>query len=116
MNDRGKPNDPLHTALMEWRSEAPLPPRFQEKVWQRIEQQASARPTLWILAGHWLSNVLPRPALAAAYLIILVALGGTAGWAQAVQQNLRVKNELGERYVLSLDPLLSSGTRTHQHP
>ena len=48
--------------------------------------------------------MLPRPALAASYVAILLAIGVTAGWAQAHHETSRVKNELGERYVRMLDP------------
>jgi len=31
-------NDPLHSVLREWHVSAPLPPGFQEQVWQRIAE------------------------------------------------------------------------------
>jgi hypothetical protein len=100
--------EPLRKVLKEWRSDAPLPPRFQEQVWQRIERaQAPAAPSVWAAIAHWVGTVLPRPALAASYVAVLLTIGVTAGWAQARQQTGRVKAELGQRYVRVLDPYLT---------
>ena len=88
--------------------DAALSPGFQEAVWQRIERAeralAPVAPSAWAVISHWIGTMLPRPALAASYVAILLAIGVTAGWAQAHQETTRVKNELGERYVRVLDP------------
>jgi hypothetical protein len=98
-------DEPLRKVLKEWRCDAPLPPRFQEQVWQRIERaQAPATPSVWAFISHWIGTVLPRPALAASYVALLLTVGVTAGWAQARQESARVKDELGQRYVRVLDP------------
>jgi len=100
--------DPLRKMLKEWRSDAPLPPHFQEQVWQRIERaQTTAVPSVWAVVAHWVGTVLPRPALAASYVAVLLTIGVTAGWAQARQETGRVKAELGQRYVRVLDPYLA---------
>jgi len=52
---------------------------------------------------------LPRPALAASYLAILLTLGVTAGWTRARQETARVNGALGERYIRSLDPYAMPG-------
>ena len=98
-------NDALHQVLKEWRLNAALPPRFQERVWQRIERAgASAAPSLWGALAHWIGTRLPRPAMASVYITVLLVVGGTAGWTQAHQTNARVNSELGARYVQELDP------------
>jgi hypothetical protein len=108
-NDSGEHDEALRKLLKEWRTEAPLPPHFQENVWQRIEHtQGSARPSLWTVIIHWIGTELPRPALAASYVAVLLAVGVTAGWAQGRQQTARVKDELGQRYVRVLDPYLTT--------
>lgn len=108
-----KHNEPNHDealrkVLQEWRTDASLPPRFQEAVWRRIECAESVptpvAPSVWDAIAHWISTMLPRPALAASYVAVLLAIGVTAGWAQARQETERVKGELGERYVRILDP------------
>jgi hypothetical protein len=100
-------DDALRNVLKEWRAEAALPPRFQEGVWQHIERervQMQTAPSAWAAVAHWISALLPRPAMAAAYVAALIFAGATVGWTQAHQTNARVKNELGERYVQVLDP------------
>ena len=104
-NDSSHQDQALHKLLQEWHSDAPLPPRFQENVWHRIERaEAPPSPSIWAVISHWIGTVLPRPALATAYLVVLLAIGATAGWSQARQETARVKDELGQRYVRVLDP------------
>jgi hypothetical protein len=104
--DNSNENDaPLRALLKEWKQEASLPPRFQEQVWRRIERaQSPAVPSVWAIIAHWVGTMLPRPALATAYVAVLLAVGVTAGWAQARQETARVRDELGQRYVRVLDP------------
>lgn len=108
MNPESENTDPLRKVLKEWRSDAPLPPRFQEQVWQRIERtQTQAAPSVWAVVAHWVGTVLPRPVLAVSYVAVLLVIGVTAGWAQARQETGRVRADLGQRYVRVLDPYLS---------
>lgn len=98
----------LGKVLKQWRADAPLPPRFQEAVWQRIEcaerVAAPSASSAWVMISHWIGAMLPRPAMAASYFAVLLAVGVTAGWAQARQETERVKVELGERYIRVLAP------------
>lgn len=103
MKDTDNQDEPLRRLLGEWRSEVPLPPRFQEEVWRRVGR-AQATPSIWAVVAHWVGAVLPRPALAASYVAILLTVGVTAGWAQARQETARVKGELARHYVRVLDP------------
>ncbi|MBI1176293.1 hypothetical protein GC207_02515 [bacterium] len=103
-------DEKLSKVLHEWKSEVLLPPRFQERVWQRIQsgESAHAKPFSVIeLVAHWIGNLLPRPAAAAVYVALLIAVGATVGWTQAHQTNERVMSELGDRYVRVLDPFQS---------
>jgi hypothetical protein len=103
--DPGNHDEELGKLLKEWRSEISVPPRFQESVWRRIERaQAPTTHSVWTLVAHWVGTVLPRPALAASYVAVLLTIGVTAGWTEARQTMARVKGELGDRYVQSLDP------------
>jgi hypothetical protein len=104
-NEPDRRDDALRNVLKEWRTETALPPRFQENVWRRIERaQVQAAPSIWAAVAHWIGAMLPRPAMAAAYVAALVFIGATAGWTQAHHTNARVNSELGERYVQELDP------------
>ena len=107
-NQPGNHDDPLHKVLQEWRADTSLPTGFQEQVWRRIERaQASAAPSVWAAVSNWIATVLPRPALAATYVAVLLAIGVTAGWTQAHQETHHVRDELGQRYVRVLDPYLA---------
>ena len=101
------PDETLNKVLHEWKADASLPPRFQESVWRKIENATAARantPSVGSVFAHWIGTLLPRPAMATAYLAVLLVIGATAGWTQAHQTNTRVKDELGQRYVQVLDP------------
>ena len=104
----GNHDEALRKVLKEWRTDATLPPRFQEAVWRRIEHaeptSAPTMPSAWAVIAHWIGTMLPRPALAASYVAVLLVIGVTAGWTQGRAETERVKGELGERYVRVLDP------------
>jgi hypothetical protein len=97
--------DRLSQILRDWKVTSPLPPGFQERVWSRIARtQQTGTPSIWTLVTHWVGTMLPRPALAASYVAILLVIGVTAGVAQGRHETTRVKDELGQRYVRMLDP------------
>ena len=106
--DNSNENDaPLRALLNEWKSEAPLPPRFQEQVWHRIDRgEAHPAPTITFAQffSNWIATRLPRPALAAAYVAVLLAVGASIGWSQARQETARVTGELSARYAQAVDP------------
>ena len=99
--------EPLRSLMREWKVNEPLPPRFQDGVWRRI-QQAEATPvnttTLWSAFRSWLATATPRPAFAVAYLSVLLVVGMAAGYWQARQSTAHLGSELGTRYVQSVDP------------
>lgn len=97
----------LSAVLREWKLSGSLPPRFQEGVWQRIERAetpplASGSP--WSLLTDWINALLPRPALALACAMVLLLIGGAAGWAQARHEAGQVGDELEARYLRVVDP------------
>lgn len=102
-----KDDTALRSLLREWTPSSELPPRFKDQVWHRIERAESAPgrnvSPMEILTG-WIANILPRPALATAYITTLLVLGASVGWKQARQQSAQVASELGARYVHSVDP------------
>ncbi|MGZ4971795.1 MAG: hypothetical protein ACXWBP_03625 [Limisphaerales bacterium] len=106
---KDNPNNPddqkLDSLLRQWRCDAPLPPRFRENVWNRIEAQRPVySPPLWSLVLDWLKSSFPRPALAAAYVTIFLIIGLAGGWVQAQHQNAKINGELETRYLQSIDP------------
>ena len=104
-NSEPENDEPLRSVLREWRVDAPLPPQFQEQVWQRIER-AETKPQSGPWAGllRLLEVVLPRPKFAFAYLLVFLAFGVGAGAVAAQLKTNRLDSELGLRYVQSVDP------------
>jgi hypothetical protein len=101
-------DEALSHLLKQWQPDASLPPRFQEQVWRRIERaQAPASFSVRLVIAHWIGAVLPRPALAASYVALLMVVGVAAGWEHAHQETTHVRDELGQRYVRVLDPYLA---------
>ena len=111
-HDNMKPKQPgeddpnLRQILSQWRIEAPLPPRFPETVWKRIEAEAytPARVSVWQALVGLTEGLFARPAFAAACVAVFLAVGLGAGWVQAREQTTRVDESLSTRYVQSVDP------------
>lgn len=101
-------NDPqLHSVLREWQIDAPLPSRFQEQVWRRIEQaetRSSSGSGLWPAVSRWLESALPSPKVALSYLAALLIAGVAAGAVAAQVKTSHLNAALSERYVQSIDP------------
>jgi len=102
-------SEPLRKLMREWNVTAPLPPRFQEGVWHRIEcadssVSSGAITTLWSVFKARLTAAMRRPAVAVAYLTVLLVAGMAGGYWQAQNQTAHLKDELGTRYVQSVDP------------
>jgi hypothetical protein len=109
----GPENDEaLREVLRQWSVDTPLPPRFQQQVWKRIEQ-AEAQPTLSMLLRSALLTLLTthRPKFAFAYLTALLVLGLAAGGVAAQARNSRLDSELSQRYVQSIDPFRADTPR-----
>jgi len=104
-DDTQRMNDEkLRAILLEARPAAPpLPPRFQQSVWRRIEKEEAAPiPTLSLLAllERWADRLfLPRFALAS--LALLLVAGGLTGFVSSADS---VKQQAQERYLSSVAP------------
>jgi len=96
--------DKLDRVLREWRVEAPLPPRFQEQVWQRIERAEVRAVSLAEALRAWLAAAFARPAFAVAYVSVLAVAGLALGFFQASQKSAQLERQLEARYVQALDP------------
>ena len=94
--------DKLSGLLRESRAAPPVPPRFQENVWRRIE---SAEKRNAPLAGdNWLDAVaiwLLRPRLAFAVAAVLVLTGLGLGWSSGEQL---ARQDAQARYVAAVAP------------
>jgi hypothetical protein len=94
----------LEQVLQEWRVTSPLPPRFREQVWQRIDRTAAAKISISEVLQVWFATAFARPAFAFAYVSVLLALGLALGFVQANRRSAEVSQQLEARYVQSIDP------------
>jgi hypothetical protein len=97
-------NDPLKQLLGQWKMAEPLPPRFQEQVWRRIEKREMPEAGAWELGTQWLEALFARRAVALAYIAVLLATGLTAGYASASAHQRAEKSALSAKYLQSVDP------------
>jgi hypothetical protein len=105
MKKQAQPPDDgrLRAILRQFRPDPPLPPRFQESVWCRIERaRASSENVSWAdwldRAAGWLLR--PRMALAGAAAMLLV------GISIGVAQGGNLANDLAkQQYLAAVSPL-----------
>ncbi len=114
MKPNSKPEDKesLDKLMQEWQVDMPLPPRFQEQVWQRIARsEAQPEPSFRGWFTRWLELVLPRPKTAVAYVAALLVLGMAAGTVAAQVKSTHVEANLSARYVQSVNPYQAEVTQ-----
>jgi hypothetical protein len=95
-------DESLRRLLLATKPAPPLPPRFQQAVWRRIEQAESAgepvSPLAWL--DLWIERLL-RPRYALAAFTAMLLLGGLAGVRTGVAA---AKHSAQQRYVASVAP------------
>jgi hypothetical protein len=95
----------LSELLQEWKPQPSLPPRFQERVWKQIDRvEASKSPTSLAAILRWIDAAFRRPALATAYVAVLLFVGLGAGYWQAQGKSAQAESKLRALYVQSVDP------------
>lgn len=105
-------NEAFSQVLRTWRVDAPLPPRFREAVWRRIEQEeAKSNLTLLAALSAWVESVLPHPKVALCYVTALSLVGIASGLWIGQEKSHRLNTDLGLRYVQSIDPFQSSASK-----
>jgi len=104
-NQNPKNDEDLRAVLREWVVDTSLPSRFQDQVWQRIEQ-AETRPEsrFWSQLARLVETTLPQPKIAFSYFASLLVLGILAGSMTAQMKSNRLNSDLSTRYVQSVDP------------
>ncbi len=105
LNQNPKNDEDLRAVLREWVVDTSLPSRFQDRVWQRIEQ-AETRPEsrFWAQLASLVETTLPHPKIAFSYFASLLVLGILAGSMTAQVKSNRLNSDLSTRYVQSVDP------------
>ena len=100
-----KSADPqLRRLLDNWQVNEPLPPRFQERVWKRIEA-AEAGSTR--ASGSWFAALFLRPAFATALATLLLLAGLSAGYLRANRDTARWDAQLAHRYIATMNPYVA---------
>ena len=99
-------NDPvLQSALKQWTVTEPLPPRFNERVWQGIARaEGLESANTWSTITNWLTRSLARPSMAVSYIVLLLGVGLLAGHWQAQIKSNHESETLSSRYVQMVDP------------
>ena len=100
MTDQSEPSDKLLRALLRAaRPAPPLPPRFQEAVWRRLESAQAPRRAASV--AEWLDRAaawLLRPGLALAGVAAMLLVGTAIG----VVQGTSLADELAKQQYLSV--------------
>lgn len=105
MNLDPEKDDPLRRTLREWTVDSSLPPRFREGVWHRITRAEALRHSgAWAELMRRLESLLARPALAAAYLAVLLAAGAASGYWTAQTRAGDTETAWRAQYVQAVDP------------
>lgn len=99
MKNNNPDNRKLHALLRSARVSPPLPPRFQENVWRRIEAAESpAKTESWMDA---LAALILRPRLAFVAAVVLLLAGGLLGVEAGMQT---ARQDAQARYVAAVAP------------
>lgn len=105
MDENTPKPDPLDQTLKSWNVSAPLPPRFQENVWNRIAAlDKSPAVSFRRELEQRLAAAFLRPAFASAYLVLLLAAGLGTGYWQARAKTAHLDKAFAARYVQAVDP------------
>jgi hypothetical protein len=93
----------LRALLREAQPAPPLPPRFRESVWRRIEhaEGAAAAPSSMLAAFQSLSERFLVPRFALASLAVLLVAGGVSGFVTSAGT---ARQRAQERYLLAVAP------------
>jgi hypothetical protein len=92
-------DEKLGALLRQSRATPPLPPRFQQNVWRRIEDvEAPATQTSWL---DTLAARLLRPRFALAVALVLLVAGGVAGVQEGRQA---ARHDAQMNYLASVAP------------
>jgi len=104
MNDDQDPK--LRQVLGAWQVSPRPAPGFKSAVWRRIAAQEGHPAGFFGILRDWLSAQLPKPAYAAAILVITVVAGATAANMRAGHVREQYRLDAARRYLASIDPMM----------
>lgn len=100
-----KPDESLRKVLRGWVVDAALPPRFEQRVWERVNRAESRRVSnRWAGLRSWLELKSRRPAFIVSYLAVLLFAGVLAGHQQGQSQSRQSESKMKARYLQMVDP------------
>ena len=94
----------IRETLRAWKVSAPLPPSFQSTVWRGIAARQEEANGLWETVTRWLLEFSTRPALAGAYVAVLLLVGAITGYHTGARHQARSEADQLAQYVRSIDP------------
>jgi hypothetical protein len=94
----------LSKLLSKWRVNAALPPRFQEQVWERIDNADRQSSSVWMSIWNLMTIEAARPTFAVAYVALLISVGVIAGGNRGHSKAEHVKSDMQLRYIQMVDP------------
>lgn len=97
-------DEKLNGLLQEWRVTSAPPPYFREQVWKRIERAEAPNVSALEALQAWFATAFGRPAVALAYVTLLMMAGLALGFMQASEQTADWDRQLAGRYVQAVDP------------
>ena len=104
-NNNRSANDPLRELMAHWKVETPLPPRFQQAVWERIAARSrSTTASLWSILCLWLEDGFRRPAWAVSFAALFLMAGLAFGLWRGYETTRDMDRDLARRYVQMVDP------------
>ena len=104
MNPTDENEGGLSKRLRSWKVDASLPPGTADQVWHRIALSETPSPTGFGSLLSSIQDVFSRPAVAGAYVAILLIMGVLAGGVFGSAKSERRDRSLASRYLASVDP------------
>lgn len=96
----------LRQVLGAWQVSPSPAPGFNAAVWQRIAAQEQRTSVgIWETLREWLFVQLPRPAYAAALLVVTATLSITAANLRADHMREQYRLNSARQYLASIDPI-----------
>jgi hypothetical protein len=104
MNSKNENDDGLSKRLRSWKVDASLGPGTADQVWRRIALAESQAPSGFAAFLQSIEEVFSRPAVAGAYVTILLLAGVLGGSLFRSTESDSRQRMLASRYLASVDP------------
>lgn len=107
-NNNPSARDPLSDFMAHWKVAAPLPPGFQQGVWERVATRSRSAPvSYWRLLCLWLDECFRQPTWAVSFAALFLMAGLAFGFWRGYETTRDLDLDLARRYVQMVDPYLA---------